>query len=159
MSNPESSLPERWVKKIFATMRATYGAAFDRQWECPAGVDPAEHAADMLEHWGRELRGYQQSAQAIAHALGSLPPHPPNLVEFKALCRGAPQYVNQGRLEAPKMPPEKMLEAVAAIVKPEPRHDDKKWAKDLQALEGRGGKLTLAQRVMWRAALGVDQPS
>lgn len=152
MSNPESSLPEAWVRKIFATMRATYGAAFDRQWQCPAGTDPAEHAAEMIGHWARELRGYQQSPQAIAYALDHLPANPPNLIEFKTLCRGAPQYT-QKQLEGPKVTPEKMLEAVAAIAKPEPTHDSKKWAKDLQAIEQRGGKLTLAQRAMWRAAL------
>lgn len=152
MSNPESSLPERWVKKIFQTMRATYGASFDRQWECPAGTDPAEHARDMLEHWGRELRGYQQNPGAIQYALENLPPMVPNLIEFRALCRRRPDG-GQALLPAPDVPPAKMLEAVAAIAKPEPAHDPKKWAKDLQAIEQRGGKLTLAQRAMWRAAL------
>lgn len=155
MSNPApsmSSLPDAWVRKIFATMRATYGAAFDRQWQCPAGTDPAEHAAEMIGHWGRELRGYQQSPSAIAYALEHLPASPPNLIEFRALCRGAPQYT-QKQLEGPKVTPERMLEAVAAIAKPEPQFDPKDWAKKLKAIEERGGHLTLAQRSMWRAAL------
>ena len=54
MSSPESSLPEAWVQRIFATMRATYGAALDRQWECPAGADPVafdrEHVI-VLSDW------------------------------------------------------------------------------------------------------------
>lgn len=153
MSNPESSLPDPWVRKIFSTMRATYGAAFDRQWQCPAGTDPAEHAAEMIGHWGRELRGYQQSPKAIAYALDHLPPNPPNLIEFKALCRGAPQYT-QKQLEAPRVPPERMLEAVASIVKPEPKFNPRQWAEDLKAIEQRGGNLTLAQRRMWREAIG-----
>lgn len=102
------------------------------------------------------MRGYQQSAQAIAHALDNLPPHPPNLVEFKALCRHAPQYVNQARLEAPKVPAEKMLEAVASIVKPTPANDPKEWAKALEQREKNGANLTLAQRAMWRAALNPN---
>lgn len=159
MSNPapsHSSLPNAWVRKIFATMRATYGAAFDRQWQCPAGTDPAEHAADMIGHWGRELRGYQQSPQAIAYALEHLPPSPPNLIEFRALCRGAPQYT-QKQLEAPRVPPERMLEAVAAIAKPEPKYDPKEWAKKLKAREESGEKLTLAQRAMWREAISDNR--
>lgn len=158
MSNPESSLPEAWVRKIFATMRATYGAAFDRQWQCPAASDPAEHAADMIGHWARELRGYQQSPQALAYALEHLPDNPPNLIEFRKLCRGAPQYT-QRQIEAPRVTPEKMKEAVASIVSPPPREDEKQWARNLQALEERGGNLTLAQKTMWRAALNVGQPS
>lgn len=153
MSNPESSLPEPWVRKIFAAMRATYGAAFDRQWQCPAGVDPAEHAAGMVGHWARELRGYQQAPAAIAYALDHLPANPPNLVEFKALCRGAPQYAPP-RLEGPKVTPERMVEAVAGIAKPAPKHNPRQWAEDLKAIEARGGHLTLAQRQMWRVALG-----
>lgn len=159
MSNPESSpssLPESWVRKIFATMRATYGASFDRQWQCPAGTDPAEHAAEMIGHWGRELRGYQQSPSAIAYALEHLPANPPNLIEFKALCRGAPQYA-QKQIEGPKVTPERMLEAVAGIAKPEPKHNPKQWAEDLKAIEDRGGHLTLAQRSMWREALSENR--
>lgn len=158
MSTPESSLPERWVQRIFATMRATYGAAFDRQWECPAGTDPADHIAGMLAHWGRELRGYQQSPHAISYALDNLPEHPPNLVEFRALCRRRPDPAQQ-RLEAPKVPPAKMLEAVAAIAKPVPKMDPKQWARDLQQREERGDALTLAQRDIWRAGLiDTDRP-
>ncbi len=156
MLNPESSLPEPWVRKIFATMRATYGASFDRQWQCPAGTDPAEHAAEMIGHWARELRGYQQSPQALAYALDHLPANPPNLIEFRALCRGAPQYA-QPQLEAPKVLPEKMREAVAGIVKPEPADDPKQWARDLQQREKNGAALTLAQRDMWREALGLSR--
>ena len=152
MSNPESSLPDPWVRKIFATMRATYGASFDRQWQCPAGTDPAEHANDMIGHWARELRGYQQSPQAIAYALDHLPDSPPNLIEFKKLCRGAPQYA-QKQLEGPKVTPEKMVEAVAGITKPAPKENPRQWAEDLKAIEARGGNLTLAQRTMWRTAL------
>lgn len=158
MSNPESSqssLPESWVRKVFATMRATYGAAFDRQWQCPAGMDPAEHAAEMIGHWGRELRGYQQSPKAIAYALDHLPSNPPNLIEFKALCRGAPQYVEAPKLEAPSTPPPPhMAEAVAGIVAAKP-DDPKQWAHDLKARERRDPRcLTASQRWMWREALG-----
>lgn len=155
MSHPASSLPERWVQRIFATMRATYGAAFDRQWECPAGTDPADHIAAMLEHWGRELRGYQQNAQAIAYALENLPEHPPNLIEFRALCRRRPDG-DQKLLEAPRVPPAKMLEAVSSIARPEKKDDYKQWARDMREREKSGAHLTLAQRAMWKTALEND---
>lgn len=156
MSTPESSLPERWVQRIFATMRATYGAAFDRQWQCPAGTDPADHVAQMLEHWGRELRGYQQNPGAITYALENLPEHPPNLIEFKALLRRRPDNNPQARLPMPDVPPAKILEKMASIGKPEAQDDPRKWARDLEAREKRGDKLTLAQSMAWREALATD---
>lgn len=158
MSYPESSLPERWVQRIFATMRATYGASFDRQWECPAGTDPADHIAAMLEHWGRELRAYQQHPGAISYALENLPEHPPNLIEFRALCRRRPDS-EQKRLEAPRVLPAEMREAVAGIAKPEPKDDPRQWARDLRIREQNGANLTLAQRAMWREALKTDYGS
>lgn len=90
-----SALPEGWVEKIWTAMRAAYGAAFDRQWEAPAGVDPVSHVTEMKRMWGRQLSYYQQSPRAIAFALDNLPARvtPPTLPEFRALCR---QYVKPG---------------------------------------------------------------
>lgn len=153
MSNPESSLPERWVEKIWTTMRATYGAAFDRQWECPAGIDPVKHVNTLKAHWGRELARFQQNPAAIQYGLEHLPPHPPNLVEFRAACTRRPTYV-QAQLAAPTPDPARVAKIVGGIARPAPR-DPKAWAHALQAREERGEKLTLAQRDMWREALGV----
>ena len=47
MSLPQPSLTDGWVERVWAHMRATYGASFDRQWECPHGADPAEWPADL----------------------------------------------------------------------------------------------------------------
>lgn len=155
MSNHEqsvSSLPDAWVRKIFAAMRATYGASFDRQWQCPAGADPVEHAAEMIGHWGRELRGYQQSPSAIAYALDHLPPNPPNLIEFKAMCRQSPS--KQPQLPAPDFNSEAAIKALSGLQRPDPL-SPKAWAWVLKEREQRGSKLSIAQRGMWRAALGV----
>lgn len=152
MSNPESSLPESWVERIWATMRATYGAAFDRQWECPAGIDPAEHVKTLKAHWGRELARYQQNPSAIRYGLENLPPHPPNLVEFRAACNRRPNYVKA--LPAPKADPARVAKMVDGIARPAPR-DPKDWARSLQAREERGEPISYAQSKMWRAALGV----
>lgn len=155
MSTSESSLPERWVQRIFATMRATYGAAFDRQWQCPAGTDPADHVAAMLEHWGRELRAYQQNPGAISYALENLPEHPPNLVEFKAMCRRRPE-TNVPRLEAPKVDKQRILAAISSFTLGSKIEDPKGWARALETREKGGEQLTDAQRMMWRSALAND---
>ena len=151
MSNHESSLPDAWVERIWATMRATYGAAFDRQWECPAGIDPVKHVETLKAHWGRELARYQQNPEAIRYALQHLPPHPPNLIEFRAACSRRPSYV-QAQLAAPKADPARVAEIVGGIARPPPR-DPKAWAHELQKREQAGHNLTITQRQMWREAL------
>lgn len=155
MSIPESSLPDAWVERIWATMRATYGAAFDRQWECPAGIDPAQHVATLKAHWGRELRGFQQNPAAIGHALDHLPEHPPNLPQFKALCVRRPDA--QARLlPAPRADAEKVRRVMAGL-RITPQVNPRAWAEALRERETRGERLTIAQRDMWRAAL--DEPA
>ena len=153
MSTHVSSLPDSWVERIWATMRATYGAAFDRQWECPAGIDPVEHVKTLKAHWGRELGRFQQNPAAIRYGLENLPPHAPNLVEFRAACGRRPSYV-QPQLPAPKPDPARVAQIVGGIARP-PQRDPKDWARVLQKREEQGDKLTLAQRQMWRAALGI----
>lgn len=164
MNNHESSLPEQWVEKIFATMRATYGAAFDRQWECPPGVDPVVHGQQLKGHWGRELRGYQQNPDAIRFALDHLPAHPPNLVEFRELCNRRPTYVHAPRLEAPKSKadPERLAKIVGALNRTNFR-DPKASARELRDRElnhggvlASGKRMTMAQRDFWRQALSYE---
>lgn len=100
MDRPDSSrkpmparLPDSWMARIFEVLRSTYGVAFDRQWECPPAQDPVVFASGLRDHWARELRAYGQehTSHAIAWALENLPSAPPNLIEFKALCRAAPR--------------------------------------------------------------------
>lgn len=152
MLNQNSSLPDAWIERIWTTMRANYGASFDRQWEVPAGVDPVAHVAQMKAYWGSELAGYQQSPAAIKHALSILPDFPPNLPQFKALLRSAPMY------HVPALPPPKVEYAeVAPIIQAmrRPVQDSPKaWAWKLREREQAGSKnLTKAQRDAWREAL------
>jgi len=145
------SLPSSWTDRIFAKLTVTYGQRFLGLY---AGVD----LQAVKDDWGRELRGYAQAPKAIAHALDNLPAEkPPTVLEFKLLCRGAPQYIEAPRLEAPRtLPPPTMREAVAAIGQDNshPKH----WAHQLQQREKRDPKsLTQAQKQMWRAALGPQQ--
>ena len=157
MQSPVSSLPDRWVEKIWDAMRATYGASFDRQWECPANVEPAHHVRNLMAHWGRELSRLQQNPQAIAFALEHLPPHPPNLVEFRMLCNRAPS-VTPPALPTTAPDPERLSEALKRLAAVDsPRFTDAKaWALDLRRREatGRGG-LTKFQKLAWREAFGL----
>ena len=153
MSMHESSLPEAWVERIWATMRAFYGAAFDRQWECPPGVDPARHVADLKAVWGRELRHLQQNPAAIAHGLERLPEHPPNLPQFRALCCPPPAAFRA--LPVPQADPAVVARVMSGFKRPVQR-DLKAWARDFRAAEERGEHLSLAQKAAWRNALSVE---
>lgn len=155
MSNPESSLPDAWVERIFATMRATYGASFDRQWECPVGVDPVKFGSDLKAHWGRELRGFQQNPAAIGHALDHLPEHPPNLVQFRTLCTRRPDAAVPA-LPAPKPDPARVAEIVSGIARPAGARHPKQWARDLLDRQKSGERIPIAHLTMARAALEFE---
>lgn len=114
MSHPDSSLPDSWVERIWLAMRATYGATFDRQWECPAGSDPVEHVRGLKAFWGRELSRLQQNPAAIRYGLENLPTFPPNLIEFRALCNRRPEQ-NLPALPAPPADPKRVADALAKI--------------------------------------------
>jgi hypothetical protein len=116
MSTPVSSLPEPWVERIWSTMRATYGATFDRQWQCPENVEPAQHVAELKAVWGRGLAGLQQNPQAISFALENLPEFPPNLQQFKTLCARRPDSAQLaiGR-DRPAPNPERLAELRAKL--------------------------------------------
>ena len=148
MWNQESSLPDSWTERIWATMRATYGAAFDRQWQCPEGADPVAHVASLKAVWGRELARFQQNPTALAYGLDNLPPYAPNLIEFRALCSRRPDSPVL-LLSSVKADPVRVAQAVAALQKPcdsSPRA----WAWRLKSREEGGERLTIVQRNAWR---------
>ena len=150
MSPPVSSLPEAWVERIFTAMRATYGAAFDRQWQCPEGEDPVRHVASLKEHWGCELSRYQQNPDAIRYALENLPKYPPNLIEFREICNRRPDPP-MPQLPAPKPDPQRVAAALAPLAevkaKAEP-HNPRAWAHSLHAQIQAGRKVSPAIRAM-----------
>lgn len=157
MSHHESSLPEPWIERIWSTMRAYYGAAFDRMWACPAGVDPKDHVAQLKAVWGRELRHLQQNPMALRYALEHLPERVPNLGEFKALCLAAPARRPQPHETLPSKPADParsaaLLKRMQAALSSR-GGDSRAWARRLQERERRGERLTAAQKAAWRAAL------
>lgn len=158
MSQLESCLPEHWVAKIFAAMRATYGAEFDRQWECPAGVDAKEHAASLLGFWSRALGIFAGDPKAIRFALDNLPERVPNLQQFIVLCRRKPAPAfkalpNNAKAKAAPEVAEKLAQIGRAGIG---KTGHISWAVKLQEREFGGVKLSRLQREAWRQALGVS---
>lgn len=155
MSSPVSSLPDTWVQRIWATMRANYGAAFDRMWAAPQGVDPAQHAQTLMAHWGKELGRFMTNPQAISYALDHLPPNPPNLVEFKAICNRRPSKNEHLSLPSPPVSREGLAKVrnklTSAFMTPVDRMAP---IREIMQREMDGDKgLTKFQREFWRKAL------
>ena len=145
MSTLESSLPDAWVERIWATMRGFYGASFDRQWECPAGLDPLRHVGDLKAIWGRELRGFQQNPKAIAYGLDNLPEFPPNLPQFLAICKRAPVFAPK-ELPWPKPDPAVVAKAMEGF---QPHtNGPRDWIARLQRRIDSGERVTPAVRQM-----------
>lgn len=134
-------------------MRNTYGSSFDRQWECPVGVDPQAHVASLMAHWAEELGRFGNAPEAIGYALENLPEFPPSLVQFKAICNRAPGPVFKAlpQPEADKAVVAKALAKAAEAIKPQ--HDVLFRQREHMAMELRGERLSMRQREFWRIAL------
>lgn len=154
MSNRESSLSEQWVARIFAVMRATYGIAFDRCWAPSPGVDPVIHMGELRAYWARELAG--ATPHAIRYALENLPEHPPNLVQFKALCSRRPE-VGLPALPAPKADPERVRAVLGRMAVSGWVTNPRGWADRLKAKAERGESLTPFQRQILRDMQPKDE--
>lgn len=145
-------LPTSWITEIFKRMGLHYGSRLDTMW---AGQEPSE----LHRFWASELAGLQASPEVIAHALDHLPEdRPPTLGEFKRLCANAPR---KGLAALP--PPKPNVEFVAKVMEDMRKAasevtSPKAWAHRLRLEETTGGRLTPAQRAMWRAAL-VGEPT
>jgi hypothetical protein len=85
------SLPMTVIDRLFQRMAATYGAAWDRS----LGQTPL---ADVKTAWAHELQGFGSRLESVAWALENLPERCPNVIEFRNLCRKAPEP------ERPKLP-------------------------------------------------------
>ena len=101
------SLPTRVIDRLFDRLASIYG----QQWMALWGALPIN---DVKSLWAHELQGFAHRLEAIAYALDHLPERPPNLVQFKALCRQAP-YLEPEPLPAPPADPERVKRAVAAM--------------------------------------------
>lgn len=153
-------LPNEWIDTIFMAMRATYGSAFDRQFECPPGEDPEKFYAGVKAWWRRQLASAIKAPHTIKYALDHLPLKAPNLNEFVALCWQAPPMAREPQLSysAPTADPERVAAAMTKM-RATQEASPKAWAYRLQIRERNGERLTKAQRDMWRAALNRNAGS
>lgn len=149
------ALPIAWVDRIFDKLAITYGKAFSNQYE---GL-----STDTVKgNWATELGRYAKRPDAIKWALENLPAKPPNVVEFRNLCRDAP---NPDVIKLPpptRTPmPEKVAEAFSVLFKGKPG-DGKGWAQSILDRHERGEKvsctaLRMAKEAMQREGVKHEQ--
>lgn len=101
------SLPLAWADRIFDKLTVTYGQAFLARYR---DIDLNLVKSD----WMHELAVFEKAPHAIAFALSHLPERAPSVVDFKALCRQAPQ-AEVALLEAPKADPERMRQELSKL--------------------------------------------
>lgn len=146
------SLPLPVIERLFARLNATYGRDFMSRYE-------GQDVAAVKTSWGHELDGYSQHLKPLAWALENLPEKPPNVIEFRSLCRRAPA-ADVPALPEPKADPARVeaelaklapLRAMAGVS----RVDEKAWAKRLQERDKAGDPLNMNQRRCYKSALDL----
>jgi hypothetical protein len=144
------SLPAPWVDRIFQRLTLIFGRDFLARYD-------GQEIADVKADWAEELAGFQQSPEAIKHALGILPADkPPTVLQFKELCRKAPLYVPKA-LPAP--PPDPSLaEELRRTFKPVSGQGDRAWADKLRQRIAAGYRPTMFQRDCMAEMFGSEAP-
>lgn len=147
-------LPGTWVHRIWSTMRGNYGAAFDRLWQCPEGGDEAAHVKSLRDTWQRELRNFRNFPEAITFGLENLPPHPPNLPEFRALCLRAPARApkQQDLLPPPKADLARLAGEISKVASSWKARKPTACLEELEQRQRDGEKLTAGQLAFVKAA-------
>jgi len=140
------SLPSAWVDRLFAKLTVTYGQRFLGLY---AGLD----LTAVKDDWAAELSGYDKNPDALRHALENLPAdRPPNVLEFRQLCRNVPVKASPALTHAAPADPAKVAAAMSRMTKPDSGHP-RAWAWRLRERERNGAQLSKAQRDFWREAL------
>ena len=101
------SLPTKAIDRLFERLAATYGASWTRMW----GDVPM---LDVKASWAHELAGFSSNLQSVAWGLENLPERCPNVIEFRNLCRRAPEP-ELPRLPEPKADPERLKAELAKL--------------------------------------------
>lgn len=129
------SLPTAWIDRIFDKLTLVYGRAFLDRWR---DLDLNAVKSD----WGHELAGLAQHPHMIAHGLQTLnPDRAPTVLEFRALCRRAPEAQAE-RLPAPRADPARVAEELAKLapMRQAPAVDHKAWARSILARQAAGDR-------------------
>ena len=77
----EMPMDIRVIKIIFKKMKLTYGKAFIDQYR-------DVQMQEVMQNWAKELAGFRP--HEIDYVLERLPDKPPNVIQFRAVCRMAP---------------------------------------------------------------------
>lgn len=152
------SLPLKAIERLFDRLGATYGREWTGKWD---GIDDSS----VKSLWAHELSAFadRERMTAVAWALENLPEKCPNAIQFRNLCRQAPQW-QALQLDAPKADPRivdaEMAKIAASVLKPKAeggKVDYLAWAKRLKARHDGGEKLGMYQIYCYRKALGLDE--
>jgi hypothetical protein len=113
---------------------------------------------DVKAAWARELEPFASRLDAVAWALGNLPPKPPNAVEFRRLCSEyrAPQVA---AIEEPEVvvPPETVRAEMAKVADALRRTDHREWARRILARAEAGERVSALSVRFAKEALGIEQ--
>lgn len=143
------SLPLKAIERLFNRLNATYGRAFMGQYE---GMD----GHSVMAVWSHELGGYADSLGPIAWALEHLPERALNVIEFRNICRLAPQSKNDTpMLEGPPVDPELARMILEKLREPKDKPGMKDWAHSLRKRHEAGAKLNANQIRCYKNALGL----
>ena len=94
-----NALAPQVINRLWNRLEATYGHDLIRQYSRkvrdPASGEDIEVGIDQTKHvWAETLSGFAGNLDAIAFAVNNLPDdRPPNVLQFRNLCRNAPQPV------------------------------------------------------------------
>ena len=142
---------QRAIDRLFERMAATYGSA----WERSLGATPVLEAKAL---WSHQLQAFAERLEAVVWALDELPESPPNVIQFRNLCRSAPAAAVP-RLPEPKADPARMAAELAKLAdlraKPSgtPAGSMRAWVYRLQARDQAGEKLNRYTRFCYQQAL------
>jgi hypothetical protein len=133
-------MPLQAVDRLFSRLTMTYGPSFTRTFE---GLELNE----VKSLWSHELAFYctQERMMDVAWALENLPERTPNVIEFKNLCRKAPER-EVARLPEAKADPERLKKELARLGEIKlktlsTKLDNKEWARRIIARHDAGDKL------------------
>jgi len=143
----------RAIDRLFERMGLTYGKSWLDLW---AGIP----INDVKTQWAHELSSFNDHLDMVAWALEHLPERPPNVIQFKNLCRQAPKPEPLQALPLPKPDPNRLraeLEKLGALkaATQQAKTDGKEWARIILAKHQNGYKQLGINLRFAREALGV----
>ena len=141
---------QRAIDRLFERLSAVYGPA----WERSLGATPVLEAKAL---WAHQLQAFADRLEAIVWALDELPESPPNVIQFRNLCRMAPTAAAP-RLAEPKADPARVAAELAKLgqLRTAPTAGTthmKAWAYQLQARDQAGDTICSYARKAYREVI------